>query len=63
MTAGAARRNGIASYDLAVSRPQEAVPALFGWAAAAGVEVHDLRVEAATFEDVFLARTGSRLRD
>lgn len=63
MTAVSSRRNGVASYDLVVSRPQDAVPALFGWAAEARVELRDLRLEAPTLEDVFLARTGSRLRD
>jgi ABC-2 type transport system ATP-binding protein len=56
-----ARLNGQAIYDLAVDRPQETVPALFAWAD--GLDLRDVRIGAATLEDVFLARTGNRLRD
>jgi ABC-2 type transport system ATP-binding protein len=51
------------TYELTVSDPRQAVPALFTWAAEADIELLDVRIAAPTLEDVFLARTGSRLRD
>ena len=58
-----AHLNGHAVYELAVEQPQVTVPALFSWANQHTVELRDVRIEAPTLEDVFLARTGNRLRD
>jgi ABC-2 type transport system ATP-binding protein len=58
-----ARRNGVAAYELTVDDPNDAVPELFRWAAANRALLQDVRIEAPTLEDVFLTRTGSRLRD
>lgn len=57
------RVNGAASYVVAADRPQEAVAALFAWASDASHHLEDVRIDAPTLEDVFLARTGNRLRD
>ena len=56
------RINGHTTYDLAVTDPSRTVPALFAWASANDLVLDDLQVAAPTLEDVFLARTGSRLR-
>ena len=58
-----ARRNGQAAYELTIDSPQDAVPGLFRWAEANDTTLGDIRIESATLEDVFLSRTGSRLRD
>ncbi len=55
--------NGEATYDLRVTDPAHAVPALFAWATHAGIDLADVRVTTPTLEDVFLARTGHHLRD
>jgi ABC-2 type transport system ATP-binding protein len=57
------RRNGVATHELAVDAPDVAVPALYQWAAATGVEIRDVSIRRSTLEDVFLNLTGSRLRD
>jgi ABC-2 type transport system ATP-binding protein len=57
------RRNGVANHELAVDAPDVAVPALYQWAAAMGVEIRDVSIRRSTLEDVFLNLTGSRLRD
>jgi ABC-2 type transport system ATP-binding protein len=59
----ATRVNGQVAYELTVSDPKLAVPAVFSWAGQAGAELRELVVAAPTLEDVFLARTGSHLRD
>ncbi len=55
--------NGHAEYELAVTSPELAVPGLFAWAGDAGASPTELRLETPGLEDVFLARTGTRLRD
>jgi ABC-2 type transport system ATP-binding protein len=55
--------DGTAHYELTVTDPQRTVPALFSWANGAGLQLTDVRVATPTLEDVFLARTGHRLRD
>jgi ABC-2 type transport system ATP-binding protein len=56
------RHNGQLRYELTVTDPSTAVPALFSWAAEVGIALDDVQVAAPTLEDVFLARTGTRLR-
>jgi len=56
------RVNGRAVYDLEVTDPSRTVPALFSWASANDLVLADLQVAAPTLEDVFLDRTGTRLR-
>jgi ABC-2 type transport system ATP-binding protein len=56
------RHNGQLRYELTVTDPSTAVPALFSWAAEVGIDLDDVQVAAPTLEDVFLARTGTRLR-
>jgi ABC-2 type transport system ATP-binding protein len=56
------RRNGQLRYELAVTDPSMAVPALFAWAADAAITLDEVQVATPTLEDVFLARTGTRLR-
>lgn len=56
------RHNGRATYDLAVTDPSRTVPALFALASANDVVLDDLQVAAPSLEDVFLDRTGTRLR-
>jgi ABC-2 type transport system ATP-binding protein len=56
------RANGQLRYELAVTDPSAAVPALFAWAADVAIELTEVQVAAPTLEDVFLARTGTRLR-
>jgi ABC-2 type transport system ATP-binding protein len=56
------RANGQQRYELTVTDPAAAVPALFAWAAAVAIELTEVQVAAPTLEDVFLARTGTRLR-
>jgi ABC-2 type transport system ATP-binding protein len=51
------------AWRIDATRPERAVPALFALATSRGVDLRDLRVEAPTLEDVFLARTGRALRD
>jgi ABC-2 type transport system ATP-binding protein len=58
----ARRANGQLRYELTVTDPSTAVPALFAWAAAAAIDLAEVQVAAPTLEDVFLARTGTRLR-
>jgi ABC-2 type transport system ATP-binding protein len=57
------RLNGHATYEVASASPQDTVPALFTWAATRHVDLRDIRIDAPTLEDVFLARTGTSLRD
>jgi ABC-2 type transport system ATP-binding protein len=52
-----------AVYDLTVPDPGQAVPQLFAWADRLAVSLEDVEIAAPTLEDVFLARTGNRLRD
>ena len=56
------RANGQQRYELSVTDPAAAVPALFAWAADVAIELTEVQVAAPTLEDVFLARTGTRLR-
>jgi ABC-2 type transport system ATP-binding protein len=58
-----ARVNGRATYELSVEDPQQAVHGLFAWADRTGAQLQDVRITAPTLEDVFLERTGTRLRD
>jgi ABC-2 type transport system ATP-binding protein len=56
------RANGQQRYELTVTDPSAAVPALFAWASDVAIDLHEVQVAAPTLEDVFLARTGTRLR-
>jgi ABC-2 type transport system ATP-binding protein len=58
----AQRDNGRRRYELTVTDPAAAVPALFVWASEVAIDLHEMQVAAPTLEDVFLARTGTRLR-
>jgi ABC-2 type transport system ATP-binding protein len=58
----ARRANGQLRYELTVTDPSIAVPALFAWAASDELALDEVQVAAPTLEDVFLARTGTRLR-
>jgi ABC-2 type transport system ATP-binding protein len=57
------RVNGVATYELAVSAADIAVPALYRWAGTTGRDLRDVSIRRSTLEDVFLNLTGSRLRD
>jgi ABC-2 type transport system ATP-binding protein len=57
------RVNGRATYELTVADPQLVVHGLFAWADRTGTQLQDVRITAPTLEDVFLERTGTRLRD
>jgi len=50
-------------YQVRVAEVRDALPALLARLTEAGARLHDLRVERATLEDVFLALTGKELRD
>ena len=58
-----ARVNGVATYELAVSAADVAVPGLYRWAGSWGLDLRDVSIRRSTLEDVFLNLTGSRLRD
>ncbi len=55
------QQDGVARLN--VSRLHEAVPALMGTLAAAGLTLSELSTHEATLEDVFVALTGRHLRD
>ena len=50
-------------YELTVHRSQETLPAFVDWARSRGLELDDVRVTAASLEDVFLDVTGRSLRE
>ena len=58
----AVRRAG-AGWELQVTEPHRAVPALLAALARAGAPLAELRTHSATLEDVFVALTGRQLRD
>jgi ABC-2 type transport system ATP-binding protein len=51
------------SYELAVSRARDTLPAFVEWSTTNGMEVEDVQVVPATLEDVFLTLTGHSLRE
>lgn len=54
---------GLHRYVLSARESEKALKATLAWIEAAGLEAEDMRVGAATLEDVFLATTGKSLRD
>ena len=50
-------------YRLSVTQPSIFLVELFAWAKKTNVAIHDLHVQPATLEDVFLSLTGHALRD
>lgn len=54
---------GLASYQLQVTDPNQAVPALLAWSVSNAVQLRGLEVVPGTLEDVFLSLTGKALRN
>lgn len=54
---------GLHRYVLNAKESEKALKAALAWMGASGLEAEDIRVGAATLEDVFLATTGKSLRD
>jgi ABC-2 type transport system ATP-binding protein len=63
VTGADSHNNGSPTHVLNVDGVDTTVPALFGWAPGAGVEIRDLSIHRSTLEDVFLNLTGNQLRD
>jgi ABC-2 type transport system ATP-binding protein len=55
--------NGRVDWELRVTEPHRAIPALLAELARQQLELVELRTHSATLEDVFVALTGRQLRD